>query len=62
MSHCGRGSGKVVTQKGIDQINKHIEGDGSYFLISEKEGKNLENRMNSIEIGWNQRYWCELNF
>lgn len=35
------------------------------FLIVIEEswgGGGTENRMNSIMIGWSQRYWCELIF
>lgn len=65
MSWCGLGCGKVVTLREMDQKNKVIEDDGSYVSHCHRRklgGGGTENRMNSIMIGWSQRYWCELIF
>lgn len=35
---------------------------GTKFLIVREGRGDIENRMNSTVTGWNQRYWCELNF
>lgn len=61
MSQCGGSNGKVVTQRGIDQINI-LRVMGTKFLIVREGRGDIENRMNSTVTGWNQRYWCELNF